>query len=431
MHRAVLPSIALALVLTLGLAVPGVAQPPATTILVSDHSDWLDRESLGASISADGRFIAFRSNARTFVPGSGTTGHIFVRNRNTGKVRLVSVRSDGKPGDRTSRDPSISATGRFVAFASDADNLVEDDANSATPDVFVHDRRTGTTSLVSVDSEGVQSDGESYDPSISANGRFVAFVSKGHLDEDDSDDSYPDVFVHDRRTGITIWVNRHLGGEQDAAVQPAISADGNFVAYTTDAALADGDTNGQPDVYLYDRSTGSTEWVSASSPTDSAMTVSIEPSISADGRFVTYFSYVLSADEWDPDIPIGGFVKDRMTGVVDRVNVISDFDAVFVNDSAPTISGDGRYIAFLSYRADLVKGDTNGAIDVFVYDRRKSLTSRVSVKTNGGQAHGSSWGQVSISGHGRFVAFTSHANNLVKEDTNRFLPDVFVRGPLH
>src|SRR5438132_5742640 len=207
-----------------------------------------------------------------------------------GTIERVSVSSSGGQGNGDSIGPAISADGRVVAFWSNATNLVADDTNGVD-DVFVHDRLTGVTERVSVDSSGAQGMFYSVSPAISADGRFVAFVSVAAL-APPSSVGFVEVFVRDRLTGTTELVSRDFSGSSDAiGDEPAISADGRFVAFqsgTRNVVL--GDTNGTFDVFVRDRLAGTNERVSVSSSGVEGNGPSDGAAISADGRFVTFFS---------------------------------------------------------------------------------------------------------------------------------------------
>ncbi|MGH2537869.1 MAG: TolB family protein, partial [Candidatus Promineifilaceae bacterium] len=197
----------------------------------------------------------------------------------------MSIASDGAQGNDGSYYPSISADGRYVAFYSDAWNLVGGDTNG-TWDVFVHDRDTGQTSRVSVASDGAQGDNHSGAPSISADGRYVAFNSvASNLVGGDTNGAY-DIFVHDRDTGQTSRVSIASDGAQgnESSGVPAISADGRYVAFYSEASnLVGGDTNGYLDVFVHDRDTGQTSRASVASDGAQANGASYFPAISADG----------------------------------------------------------------------------------------------------------------------------------------------------
>jgi Tol biopolymer transport system component len=288
------------------------------------------------------------------------------------KTRRVSV-SSGVEGNGASYEPSISADGRFLAFSSDATNLVGGDVNGVS-DVFMRDRKTGATKGVTVIATGVEGDRASYTPSISADGRFVAFFSNASnlVDGDTNDET--DVFVWDRKAGTTKRVSVNFAGVEGNAgsLGPSISADGRFVAYSLNASnLVGGDANGGRDVFVRDRKNHTTKRMSVSSA-------------GVEGNGASY---------------------------------------------TPSISADGRFVAYSSNASNLVGGDANGGRDVFVRDRKNHTTRRVSVSSAGTEANGNSFGRPSISAAGRFVAFDSGASNLVGGDTNG-VRDAFVRGPL-
>jgi Tol biopolymer transport system component len=206
------------------------------------------------SISADGRSVAFRSFASNLVAGD-TNGFldVFVHDRETGVTTRVSVDSSGAQGNEESEMPSISADGRFVAFHSLGSNLVAGDTNGFF-DVFLHDRETGVTSRMSVDSSGLQGDNGSYNPSISADGRFVAFESDATNFVAGDSNFTTDVFVYEQATGGTerVSVNSSGADGNDGSILPAISAHGGLVAFESFASnLVAGDTNRSPDVFVH------------------------------------------------------------------------------------------------------------------------------------------------------------------------------------
>ncbi|MFC6674097.1 TolB family protein [Marinobacterium aestuariivivens] len=383
------------------------------------------------AISADGRFVAFRSGASNLVAGdTNGTGDVFVHDRATGATSRVSVNSSGVEGNGDSaRDiPAISADGRFVAFVSGANNLVAGDTNGEE-DIFVHDRDIGATFRVSIDSAGNQANGSSFEPAISADGHFVVFHSfASNLVAGDTNPL--DVFVHDRVTGATTRVSVDSSGNQAAggSARPAISADGRFVAFGSGASnLVTGDTNGRPDVFVHDRDTGATTRVSVDSAGIEGNSDSDNPAISADGRFVAFNSRASNLVAGDTNGRYDVFVHDRVTGTTSRMSV--DSAGVEGNGDSFTqsdISADGRFTTFPSRASNLVTGDTNSTNDVFVHDRLTGTTSRVSVDSAGVEANGSS-SNPAISADGRFVAFSSGASNLVASDTNGAF-DVFVHG---
>jgi Tol biopolymer transport system component len=344
-----------------------------------------------------------------------------------GNTTRVSVASDGTQANGGSFTPSISANGRYVAFASIAVNLVSGDTNGVQ-DIFVHDRQTGQTTRVSVASDGAQANDFSSNPSISADGRYVAFISvANNLVSGDTGVDH-DVFVHDRQTGATTLVSVAMDGSEGNGYseEVSISADGRYVAFRSWADnLVSGDTNNHPDIFVRDRQTGQTTRVSVASDGTQANDFSFEPSISADGRYVAFMSWANNLVSGDTNGDWDIFVHDRQTGATIRVSVATGGGQAAGRSQRPSISADGRYVAFASSASNLVSGDTNNHPDIFVHDRQTGVTMRVSVASDGTQTYVFSF-DPSISADGRYVAFGSEADNLVSGDTNgRY--DIFVR----
>ena len=343
----------------------------------------------------------------------------------------VSVGAGGVPENAPSRSPSLSADGRYVAFCSYATNLVGGDTNGAL-DIFVRDRLAGTTERVSVDSSGVQGDGESDSPSISADGRYVAFSSFASNLVGGDTNTERDVFVHDRLLGTTELVSVGSGGAPASSDSdfPRISADGRYVLFSSLASnLVLGDTNQNQDAFLRDRQTGTTERVSVDSGGAQAIGgYSYSLSVSDDGRYVGFSSYAPNLVSADTNESYDTFVRDRQIGTTERVSVDSGGAQGNGQSEGAEVSADGRYVAFHALATNLVNGDTNATSDVFVHDRQSGTTERVSVDSSGAQGDDFSWFS-SISADGRLVVFQSLATNLVDGDTNGHW-DVFVRDRL-
>jgi uncharacterized repeat protein (TIGR01451 family) len=392
------------------------------------------------ALSADGRYIAFQSYAPNLVAGdTNEVTDVFLHDRQTGQTSRVSVASDGTEahGDMhtlawaDSGEPALSADGRFVAFWSEAINLVAGDTNERA-DVFVHDRQTGETSRVSVAAGGAEANGGSGPPVLSADGNFVAFGSYATNLVAGDTNGKSDIFVHDRLTSETSRVSIATGGmEANGDVFGfAISANGRFVAFSSSATnLVVGDTNGDPDVFVHDRQTGETTRVSVATDgteaddDDRDKGGSRGPTLSADGRYVAFESSASNLVAGDRTLSWIIFVHDRQTGETSRVNLPTTPVWYYDNGWAfhPSLSADGRYVAFESYSTNLVAGDTNRMVDIFVHDRQTGVTSRVSVAPGGAEAAGDiskGSSHPALSADGRFVAFDSTATNLVAGDTN-------------
>lgn len=341
----------------------------------------------------------------------------------------VSIDMTGGIPDGASYEPVLSADGRYVAFESSASNLVAGDRNEAG-DIFVYDRQTETTTRVSVDQQGGDSDGWSGSPAISADGRFVAFWSLATDLVPEDRNGKSDIFVYDRQTRDTsrVSVNRQGEDPDGESMLPAMSGDGRYVAFQSWASnLVTGDGNGFPDIFVYDREDGTTTRVSVDRQGGDPNLGSDTPALSADGRYVVFDSSASNLVEGDGNETIDIFVHDRQTGTTSRVSVNLKGGDTNGASYDPTLSADGRYVAFGSWASNLVEGDGNGDefTDIFVYDREAERTTRVSESLQGGDSNGTS-GRPALSANGRFVAFSSEATNLAAGDRVKSFSEVFV-----
>ena len=283
-------------------------------------------------------------------------------------ITRVSFDSAGNLGNTDSYNPSISADGRFVAFDSDASNIVPGDTNS-NRDIFVRDRLTNTTTRVSFDSAGNQANDASDRVSISADGRFVAFTSLASNLVPGDTNGDPDIFVRDTLTNTTTRVSVNSAGNQGNVRSlfnaPSISADGRFVAFESRASnLVPGDTNDALDILVRDRLTNTTTRVSLDSAGNQGNSSSESPSISADGRFVAFTSGASNFDLGTDTSDI--FVRDTLTNTTTNVSVDSAGNRG--DGDSPSISADGRFVAFESNSSNLVPGDNNNSNDIFVVE---------------------------------------------------------------
>jgi Tol biopolymer transport system component len=410
------------------------AFPPPALTRVSVNGDELqsDGASGGADVSADGRYVAFSSVAINLVAGD-TNGveDVFVRDRLTGTTGRVSVGTAGAESDGPSFAPSLSADGRYVAFLSVATNLVAGDAGNIR-DAFVYDRQTGITERVSVGTGGgPAANSNAEQPAISADGRYVAFDSLATNLVADDTNATRDVFVHDRQTDATTRVSVSGAGAQANAFSSsaAISADGRYVAFASNATnLVAGDgTSLETDIFVRDRQAGTTERVTGALAGGDADNVSLHPSISADGRYVAFESRATNLVGGDTNGAASDiFVRDRLNNVTERLSVTTGGAQGNGDSFAPSISADGSHVAFSSDATNLVATpDGNSRADVFVRDRQGNATEAVSVRTDGTVGNAAS-SEPSTSGNGAVVAFESDASDLVADDTND-TADVFAR----
>ena len=281
---------------------------------------------------------------------------------------MVSVSSFGEQGDETSVQPGISADGRFVVFRSASTNLVTP-TDYGESDIFVRDRQLGTTERVSVSSAGDQSDGYSGNPAITPDGRYVAFESQATNLVAGDGNGVDDVFLRDRQLGETIRVSVDSGGNEDdgASRYPSISANGRRIAFQTNDALDPGDGNGATDVYVRDLDEETTRCVSVNSDGVEGAGISGRAFISADGRFVAFESNADNLVAGDSNGQSDVFVHDLDTGTTTRVSVSSDGSQATGGGSiVPVLSADGSWVAFGSTATNLVSDDFNAASDIFL-----------------------------------------------------------------
>lgn len=403
-----------------------------------------------SAITPDGRFVAFDSRLFNLVQkDENGAADIFVRDRLTRSTQRVSIATTGAEANGASYGPDISADGRYVAFDSDASNLVPGDTNGV-PDAFVYDRQDRTIERVSVGPGGAQLAQGGTAPDISGDGRYVSF-STGSLFLQEGDENLCDeVLVRDLETGSVESATVTPGGAPSRGICTYgsfsdLSHDGRTVTFESMAHdLVQRDTNGTWDIFVRDLEGDVTERVSVATGGSEGNWSSYDPSISADGRYVAFSSYASNLVPEDANASAttngGGdiFVHDRHTGRTERISVKSyGAGAESPDASHPAISPDGRAIAFVSVSADLAPG-TNDAkrFAVFLHDRVDGRTEIVSTSAEGGAANAhSSFAQApAVSEGGRHISFSSHASNLVSGDEAVFMEpeDVFVRdrGPV-
>ncbi len=400
-------------------------------ISVSTNGDQGDGASVDAAISDDGRYVAFRSFASNLVAGdTNAQDDIFLHDLVEGTTIRVNVDSAGSQANGpNSFAPSISDDGRYIAFRSTASNLVANDTNNQQ-DVFVRDTVNGTTTRVSVDTAGNEGNDSSVWPAISGDGRYVAFQSNSNNLVANDTNNQRDIFVRDTVSGTTTRVSVDTAGNQSDGLSdtPAISDDGRYVAFQSRASnLVANDTNGLNDIFVHDTVNGTTTRVSVDTAGNEGDGVSLnKPAISADGRYVAFESFATNLVANDTNGQTDIFVRDTVSGTTIRVNVDSSGTEGNGYSADPGISDDGRYVSFLSAASNLVVNDTNGAEDIFVRDTVIGTTSRVSLDALGVEADDRSL-RPSISADGRYVVFETSASNLVPNDTNGF-QDIVIRS---
>ncbi|MDA1260072.1 MAG: hypothetical protein O3A20_05565 [Planctomycetota bacterium] len=387
-----------------------------------------DLASGAPSLSANGQFIAFSSDASTLVSGdTNGVSDVFLHDRVNGTTIRVSVTSAGLEGTGASSSPMICSDARFIVFESAATDLVPNDNNGAL-DIFIHDRLSGITQRISLSSTNQEGNGDSTHSQTSADGRYVTFQSMADNLVGGDNNAARDVFVRDLLTGVTRRASVNTAGvEGDAAsCEPSISDDARFVAFRSAATnLAAGDTNGLLDIFVHDVLRAETTLVSDGISSAQSNGDSQHPSISASGRYVAFESIADNLAAGDANLSSDVFVRDRLSGVTERVSLNSSGVEGNLASHAPEISPGGRYVTFTSFADDLVAGDLNGVSDAFCRDRLRGATTRVSVDSFDVEGDGAS-SHASISADCRYVAFESASTNLVGSDLNA-VADVFVR----
>ncbi len=439
------------------------AQVIARVSVSSDGTEG-NGDSFTPSMSSDGRFVLIRSYAGNLAPGGRNDNiNLYVHDRdNDGDGNFDEVNETGAiettlvaslPSEDTSAPAAISADGRFVVFASIDDSIHFQDTNEST-DIFLCELATGQTTLVSVHTDGTQGNSSSTQPSISGDGAMIAFASAASnlVGEDSDDDGSCDIgcatggniFLRDLNRGLTTVVSVASDGTQGnrESFDPRISADGNFVAFDSNATNldpTDTDSNGSiRDIFVHELDTGETVLVSVASDGTQGNRDSFVRWISADGRFVTFMSDADNLVEDDTNSVRDVFVHDRDSdadGVFDEAGAIKTTRISVASNGTEGNNGsfggfssdDGRFVVFDSEATNLVDDDTNGINDVFVHDLSTHMTSRISTSSDGTEANGESlMGPISASGF--FVAFDSEATSLVEDDANG-VRDAFVAVP--
>ena len=388
----------------------------------------------GRALSADGRYLLFVTDATNVVPNdTNGVSELFLRDLLTGSIeRATPLPSGAQPTSAT--DGTMSSNARFILFSSAGSDYVSGDTNGVG-DQFLRDRQTGTIERVSLSSSGAQGDDNSYNGSISSDGRFVAFESAATtLVSPPTAPSVTHIYVRDRQLGTTVLVDQStLGATADYFSHfPKISADGRYVLFESKASnlLAVPLPIYHPQLYLRDLVAGTTELASA--PT-SGPVPSYGPdygTMSDDARWICFWN---SSAGYDPAWPLDGpklYLRDRNAGTTVRVDLDSFGSAPATTGAySGSIDSSGRYVLFNSTLNTYVPGDTNTIEDVFVRDLATGITNRVSVDSRGQQANDSGWGCLpgGVTPDGRVAWFWSIEDRLVPGDTNG-LNDTYVHA---
>lgn len=420
------------------VASPVSAHATTLWVSVSDTGAPANADASGFSIdvSATGRFIAYASSADNLVASDDNgQSDVFVHDRKTLRTTLVSLATDGTPGNGSSAHPAISANGRYVAFESLASDLIATDGNGSR-DVFVRDRKNDVTTRVSVKSNGSEvstNGGFAIESAITPDGQYVAFSSTSQELVSGDVGSTTDIFVHDRKNGKTRRISESASGDPaDVNMgEPAFSANGRFVAFSGSATnMINNDNNGASDVFVYDRSKDKMRRVSIRSNGNESNLDSFGGELSASGRFVAFESKASNLVKNDTD-NYDVFLHDRSTGKTTIESVRPNGNGSDSGSFEASLSANGRELAFSSQSTNLVANDNNGDDDIFVRNLKIDKTRRVNLRPNGKECHGASFGseQPELSAKGTWVGFVSDSTDLVPGDDDS-VTDVFLRGPL-
>jgi len=407
-------------------------------------------------LSSNGRFVLFTSYAPLVKNPQNSYMQVYMRDRLKKKTSIVSVSDQGEWANAHCEAPKMSADGRFIVFYTEATNLVPNDPPD-TFDVFLRDRGTKTTRIIGLAPGGGRGNGHSVLPTISSDGRFIAFQSTSDNLLPEDPDPVVDIFIHDRDAdgngvfdelgGVSLALaslNSRGKKGNDASTNPCLSDDGRFLAFMSEASnLAPNDDNEVYDIFLRDRDVDEngifdenggmrTILVSRNAFGFVGDSASLFPSLSSDGRYLAYESLARNLIQSDnnglPDL----FLFDRVS--METILINRDSEGKQTGPASPValplISRTGRFVAYVAGGKKIVPDDTNQESDVFLFDRVRMRTVRVSLGSAGQEGDFRSTlvnGQVfPMSDNGRFIAFRSAATNLVPDDSNG-KDDIFVR----
>jgi Tol biopolymer transport system component len=384
--------------------------------------------SRSPKISGDCTAVAYVSAASNLVKGDTKRFEdVFIRDRGRHQTALVSQGLRGARAGGDSRLGDVSRAGRFVAYDSEAANLVPGDTNGLS-DVFVRDLRRARSELISDAIGDDTADGTSLAGSISANGRYVAFSSDASNLVRGDTNTFFDVFVRDRTSGTTERVSVPPGGGEtdEASFEPTISANGRYVSFESAATnLVANDTNQFVDVFRYDRKTGALVLVTAGSDGSPLAFGGSMSNLSADGSTAVFWTPDEQVVSGDGNATFDVFVRD-IAAATTELGAATDADAFPADGSSDgALSADGGALAFMSSSSDVAAPDTDTGQDVFVRDRDAGTTELISASTRGEPGNGLSF-EPDISDDGRCVAFSSTSTNLIGGDSNAFA-DILLR----
>ena len=372
-----------------------------------------------ADIAPGGRFVAFTSNADNVGAGSGSVD-IWLRDLHTDTTELITETLDGGPPN-WSEGASVSRGGRFVAFSSLGKNLVSGTDEDWDDDVFLRDTHEDTTTRITRGIAGTEAHGDH--PQVAAEGRFVAFASRAANLVPNDTNGARDIFVFDSVTEDIrrVSISNSEGQFSRSSFNPAISADGRFVAFEDNV-----NAWGRQEVMLRDRKKRSTRKITLSYKRTRSNGHNDTGGISANGRWIVLRSSASNLVPHDTNDQPDIFVYNRTTDRIRRVSFASHGAQSNGDVGGSDIAANGRYVVYRSFATNIVPADKDILSDAFIFDRELRTTRLVTRGSCASKANGRSF-EVTVSAHGRFVSFTSTATNLVAGDAQDDDDDVYVR----
>lgn len=385
-----------------------------------------DGESGYPQTDGDGRYIVFQSRAENLVPNSNSDYDIFLKDRVTNEVTLVSRGMDNQPANGYSSSPYISEDGRYIAFSSYASNLVTAPL-SATLNVFVYERETGEIELVSTNSEGEPGNEQSIAYGISNDGRYVLLTTdSGNFSDVDTNET-SDIYIKDRQTGVMKLVSMGMGGAgaNDGSYMPNMSTNGRYIVFTSLATnLIGDDSNGTWDIYWHDRESDLTKIASRATDNSQNQGYVAYSSVTDDGRYV---GFVAEGNSIHPNALPGNndnlILHDMQTGMNRLVSEDGDGNAVAAGGTGMDFTANGEKVVFFAYDCTLVPTDTNGQEDVYLKDLGTGATEIVSLG-DGGIAGDEMSRYPAVNRDGTVIVYSSLATNFATNDSD-MVEDVF------
>lgn len=333
--------------------------------------------------------------------------------------------------------PVLSQDGRYIAFATSSSDIVASDTNSR-PDIFVRDRKVGSTVRANLSSTGAEIPTGFFTPAgssdsfkMSANGRFIVFASADASVTAGDTNGKIDIFLRDLSSNTTEMISTTPTGGQlnDDSKVGDISADGRYIVFTSAANnVVPGDVNNREDVFVRDRKQSTTTLISKTNVGVTGNKASIKPAISCDGSYIAFASDATDLVAGDTNGQQDIFLADRITGGT-VTNITLGANNFSLGGGSIDISCNGETIVFESRASNLVPNDTNGGNDIFAYSMVSGIIQRVNLDSMGNQTSAGVSGLPSsavVDFSGRYVVFQSTDSNLVVGDTNS-QQDVFLR----